>query len=75
MVKNLPKSGVEVTKLNYFVILASKISVMLNYNVIANNPSNSWVVIVPDAGHVCNVDNKSFFNRASIEFFKQFGRL
>ena len=33
------------------------------------------MVIVPDAGHVCNVDNKSFFNRASIEFFKQFGRL
>ncbi|MBQ2019055.1 MAG: alpha/beta hydrolase [Alistipes sp.] len=48
---------------------------MLNYKVIANNPSNSWVVIVPDAGHVCNVDNKNFFNRASIEFFKQFGRL
>ena len=33
------------------------------------------MVIVPDAGHVCNVDNKSFFNRASIEFFRQFGRL
>ena len=74
---------------------------MLNYKVIANKPSNGWVVMVhgaggsievwfrqvPDfarhfnllmvdlAGHVCNVDNKSFFNRASIEFFKQFGRL
>lgn len=28
------------------------------------------VVIVPDAGHVCNVDNKSFFNHASIEWLK-----
>ena len=24
------------------------------------------VVIVPDAGHVCNIDNKSFFNHASL---------
>ena len=25
--------------------------------------------VVPDAGHVCNVDNKSYFNRKSIDFF------
>ena len=31
---------------------------------------NASLVIVPDAGHVCNVDNKSFFNRASLEFLK-----
>ncbi len=28
------------------------------------------LVIVPEAGHVCNIDNKSFFNRASIDFLK-----
>lgn len=28
------------------------------------------MVVVPDAGHVCNVDNKQFFNRVSIDFFK-----
>lgn len=29
------------------------------------------MVVVPDAGHVCNVDNKKFFNRVSIEFFNR----
>lgn len=29
---------------------------------------NVSFVVIPDAGHVCNVDNKSFFNRVSIEF-------
>lgn len=28
------------------------------------------MVIVPDAGHVCNVDNKQFFNEASLDFLK-----
>ncbi len=27
------------------------------------------MVIVPNAGHVCNIDNKHFFNAASINFF------
>lgn len=26
--------------------------------------------IVPDAGHVCNVDNKTLFNRISIDFLQ-----
>ena len=30
------------------------------------------LVIVPDAGHVCNVDNKNFFNRCSLDFLKNF---
>ena len=34
---------------------------------------NASLVIVPDAGHVCNVDNKSFFNRASLDFIKRVG--
>ncbi len=29
------------------------------------------MIVVPDAGHICNVDNKSYFNRASIDFFKR----
>ena len=29
------------------------------------------MVVIPNAGHVCNVDNKSFFNRVSIDFFKK----
>jgi pimeloyl-ACP methyl ester carboxylesterase len=26
------------------------------------------MIVVPNAGHVCNVDNKTFFNRASIDY-------
>lgn len=33
-----------------------------------SNPRSSFMV-VPEAGHACNLDNKSFFNRASIEYF------
>ena len=33
-----------------------------------SNPNSSFVV-VPDAGHVCNLDNKQFFNKASIDYF------
>lgn len=31
------------------------------------------LVVVPNAGHVCNVDNKAFFNRHSLEFMKSVG--
>lgn len=33
-----------------------------------NGGKNASLVIVPNAGHVCNVDNKSFFNRQSLNF-------
>lgn len=33
-----------------------------------NGGNNVSLVIVPNAGHVCNVDNKSFFNRKSLDF-------
>ena len=33
-----------------------------------NGGGNVSLVIVPKAGHVCNVDNKSFFNRQSLDF-------
>lgn len=29
------------------------------------------MVIVPQAGHVCNIDNKKFFNSASLEFLRE----
>lgn len=29
------------------------------------------MVIVPKAGHVCNIDNKNFFNSASLEFLQR----
>ena len=32
---------------------------------------NASLIIVPDSGHVCNVDNKNFFNRASLDFLKR----
>ena len=35
-----------------------------------NGGDNVSLVIVPNAGHVCNVDNKSFFNRQSLEFLR-----
>ncbi len=31
---------------------------------------NVSLVVVPDAGHVCNVDNKNFFNHHSLEFMR-----
>ena len=31
---------------------------------------NVSLVIVPNAGHVCNVDNKSFFNQQSLNFLR-----
>ena len=35
-----------------------------------NGGNNVSLIIVPNAGHVCNVDNKSFFNRHSIDFMR-----
>lgn len=35
---------------------------------VRNGNNNASLVIVPNAGHVCNVDNKRFFNQQSIEF-------
>lgn len=29
---------------------------------------NASIVVVPNAGHICNVDNKGFFNRVSISY-------
>lgn len=36
--------------------------------VAAQNKQWASMVIVPEAGHVCNVDNKGFFNRVSLDF-------
>lgn len=33
-----------------------------------SNPHSSFVV-VPEAGHACNLDNKKYFNKASLEYF------
>lgn len=33
-----------------------------------NGGDNVSLVIVPNAGHVCNVDNRSFFNRHTLDF-------
>ncbi len=35
-----------------------------------NSGDNVSLVIVPNAGHVCNIDNKSFFNRKSLDFLR-----
>ena len=37
---------------------------------VRNGGDNVSLVIVPKAGHVCNVDNKSFFNRESWDFLR-----
>ena len=39
--------------------------------VAAQNTRWASMIIVPEAGHVCNVDNKGFFNRVSLDFLKQ----
>ncbi len=41
---------------------------------IRNSCENVSLIIVPKAGHVCNVDNKKFFNRHSLEFMHSIGR-
>ncbi len=35
---------------------------------VRNGGDNVSLIVVPDAGHVCNVDNKRFFNQHSLEF-------
>lgn len=35
---------------------------------VRNGGDNVSLIVVPDAGHVCNVDNKRFFNHHSLEF-------
>ena len=35
---------------------------------VKNGGDNVSLIVVPDAGHVCNVDNKRFFNKHSLEF-------
>lgn len=35
---------------------------------VKNGGDNVSLVIVPDAGHVCNVDNNRFYNRQTLEF-------
>ncbi|MBO5903103.1 MAG: alpha/beta hydrolase [Tidjanibacter sp.] len=35
---------------------------------VKNGGDNVSLIIVPKAGHVCNVDNKSFFNQESLNF-------
>ena len=35
---------------------------------VRNSSDNESLIVVPNAGHVCNVDNKVFFNRHSLEF-------
>lgn len=46
---------------DYFFLDAAK-------NAADSNPRSSFVV-VPEAGHACNLDNKKYFNKASIDFF------
>ena len=37
---------------------------------VRNAGENVSLIIVPGAGHVCNVDNKKFFNQHSLEFMR-----
>ena len=40
---------------------------------VRNGGDNVSLIVVPNAGHVCNVDNKSFFNHHSLEFMRRVG--
>ena len=40
---------------------------------VRNGGDNVSLIVVPNAGHVCNVDNKSFFNHHSLEFMRSVG--
>lgn len=37
---------------------------------VRNSGEHVSLVVVPDAGHVCNIDNKQFFNQYSLEFMR-----
>lgn len=39
----------------------------------SSHADNVSLVIVPNAGHVCNVDNKRYFNQQSLEFMRGIG--
>lgn len=40
---------------------------------VRNSGDHVSLVVVPDAGHVCNIDNKRFFNQRSLEFMCSIG--
>ena len=40
---------------------------------VKNGSGNVSLIVVPNAGHVCNVDNKKFFNLHSLEFMQSVG--
>ncbi len=37
-------------------------------HIVKHNEESSSLVVVPNAGHACNIENKVFFNRVSIEY-------
>ena len=41
---------------------------------VRNAGENVSLIVVPNAGHVCNVDNKRFFNHHSLEFMRSVAR-
>lgn len=40
---------------------------------VRNGGDNVSLIVVPNAGHVCNVDNKGFFNQHSLDFMRSVG--
>lgn len=40
--------------------------------VVAHSGENVRLEIVPNAGHVCNIDNKQYFNRVSLDFLGKY---
>jgi pimeloyl-ACP methyl ester carboxylesterase len=36
---------------------------------VKNGGDNVSLIVVPNAGHACNIENKRFFNKVSIEYF------
>ena len=41
---------------------------------VCHSSGNVSLAIVPNAGHVCNIDNKSYFNQLSIDFIERVNR-
>jgi pimeloyl-ACP methyl ester carboxylesterase len=39
-------------------------------NEVVSSHSNSWLSVIPDSGHVCNVDQPELFNKVSISFIQ-----
>ena len=50
-----------------------KLFLPLVQQTVKNGGDNVSLIVVPDAGHVCNVDNKKFFNQHSLEFIQSVG--